>query len=96
MQTINNDAIEKADQAIFNQLWKITSEANTEEKKAIAALAILHSDEGLRAERFGLYNITNRKPAIAANNLLHKISNGADKVSFAIAILENLSTTGEQ
>jgi hypothetical protein len=87
MQTINNDAIEKADQAIFNRLWKITSEANTEEKKAIAALAILHSDEGLRAERFAVYNMSASKLVIAANNLFHKVCSSTDKVNFAIAIL---------
>lgn len=91
------DAIAQADKGILEELWAITAEASPEDCKLIAALAILHSDERrLRAERFACYNITDRKPAIAANNLLHKISNGADKVSFAIAILENLSSAGEQ
>lgn len=85
-------AIQQADSITFNQLWEIISKAKIEDKKAIAALAILHSDELLRAERFAVYNMSASKAVMTANKLLHKVCNSADKVSFAIAILENITT----
>jgi hypothetical protein len=85
----------RLDQATFEELWKILSEARKEDRLTIAALAILHSDPRLRAQRFAVYNMSDSQPVIKANAYLHKLCFDPDKVSFAIAILdlENSTTT---
>jgi hypothetical protein len=82
----------KLDQATFDELWKIISEARDDEQLTIAALAILHSDPRLRAQRFAVYNMSDSQPVVKANAYLHKLCIDPDKVSFAVAILENLTT----
>ena len=82
----------RLDQTTFDELWKIVSKATKDEALTIAALAILHSDPRLRAQRFAVYNMSDSQPVIKANTWLHKLCIDSDKVSFAVAILENLTT----
>ncbi|MDB9514787.1 hypothetical protein PN499_26645 [Kamptonema animale CS-326] len=79
----------KSDRLAVGRIWEILHKATVEERKTIAALAILQSKDVCEIDFYISFVKINRA-VVEANKLLQEITNAEEKIALSIAILEGI------